>query len=106
MDPKAWMIQRGLDCFFFGFGNTYGSLRKAGLTDAEIVCSVSGCSGKRALSERNPEWCAKANGRRTALRYMSLTPEKSREAALAAGPTGWCAPNPIVIPYSLQSADA
>jgi hypothetical protein len=104
MDLKAWMIQRGLDCFFsFGFGNTYGSLRKAGLSDAEIVCSVPECSGKRALSERNYDWCSKANGRRTALRYMSLTPEKSREAALAAGAKGWCASSLILLSSCLES---
>ena len=93
MDPQAWMVQRGLDCFFYGFGNTYGSLRKAGLTDAEIICSVPDCTGKRALSERNVEWCAKANGRKTSLRYMTLAPEKAKQAAMAAGAKGWCALN-------------
>ena len=52
------------------------------------------CGGKRALSERQPDWCGKANGKRTALRYMCLAPEKAvnwvnlsvnPEAAIAAG---------------------
>ena len=103
MEPKAWMIQRGLDCFFYGFGNTYGSLRKAGLSDAEIICSVPGCTGKRALSERNFEWYAKANGRKTALRYMTLAPEKAKQAAMAAGAKGWCALNRKIPSFSTSA---